>query len=591
MHLPIISSRPWLRAAVHKITRCLSQTVSNLQDQSCVQLVPLIGLELHAQLASRSKLFSRAPYKFAAPPNSQLALLDWAVPGSMPVLNRLCVEQAVLLAFALNCTLHRVSRFDRKHYFYADSPSGYQITQYFHPIATDGYMDYVWSGKTQFEGSPSSTVFLGISDASGHPYMRSKARIRRIQLEQDTGKSLHDPVGERSLIDFNRAGVGLVEIVTEPDFVYPYQAAAFVNDLVCVLSNLGVCGGNAAAGELRVDVNVSVGPSWTKQSPRTEVKNVNSIRGVARAIEYEIGRQMSLFRSGIEPINETRSFDPARGITLPMRDKEVIQDYRYMPEPNIPHLRLVSECTRCQDHSRIDTTSSNPKNIYDPVCVECMRKKYSRLLHSMGAQMLPNKARERILVEHALGPDRANVLVENQILLRLFENCAQLFTPDRIRLIGTDIFSVKRELAYWLCGPLYPIFQDRGPSCLPQPETLANFVELNLTGEIQGSGATQLIQLLTKSGSQVDMNSSDVRYLAKENDWILVHDPEQMRVACEHLIWDNPKLVAVYKAGKEKKALKRLITLLTKPGAKYHADKFNPFLAERVIKSILSKGN
>ncbi|VDM36618.1 unnamed protein product [Hydatigera taeniaeformis] len=258
------------------------------------ECVPIIGLEVHAQLTSaRSKLFSPAHYSFAAPPNSQVAPLDAALPGSMPVLNRDCVVWAIVAALALNCRINLLSRFDRKHYFYFDSPAGYQITQHAQPIAEDGWLEYIWKPP----------------DIKSPPQV-SKAKIRRIQLEQDTGKSLRDQKTGRSLIDLNRAGVALIEIVTDPDFNTSYQAAAFVNELSTLLHHLRVCSANMSTGELRVDINVSVGISSSQQGSVVEVKNVNSLRAIRYAIDYEIFRQCRIFRSGGAIINETRCFDP-----------------------------------------------------------------------------------------------------------------------------------------------------------------------------------------------------------------------------------------------------------------------------------------
>ncbi|VDO07810.1 unnamed protein product, partial [Rodentolepis nana] len=287
---------------------------------SAFSCVPLIGLEIHAQLtSSRSKAFSPVQYAFAAPPNTQVHHFDAALPGSLPILNQNCFEWAIIAGLGLNCHINLISKFDRKHYFYADSPAGFQITQHDFPVAENGWLEYIWKAP----------------ELKSIPQV-SKAKIRRIQLEQDTGKSLHDEKSSRSLIDLNRAGVALIEIVTDPVFTMSCQAAAFVDELASLLRHLRVCSSNMSTGEMRVDVNVSIGPSVSQQGPVVEIKNVNSLRAIRHAIDYEIHRQRKICQSGGKVINETRSFDVK---TVSMRDKEVLQDYRFLPEPNLPPVR------------------------------------------------------------------------------------------------------------------------------------------------------------------------------------------------------------------------------------------------------------
>jgi aspartyl-tRNA(Asn)/glutamyl-tRNA(Gln) amidotransferase subunit B len=275
------------------------------------------GLEVHAQVISRSKLFSGAATDFGAEPNSQVSFVDAAFPGMLPVLNRECVAQAVRTGLGLNAQINLVSRFDRKNYFYADLPSGYQISQFEHPI--------VGSGEIEIELQDGSTRRIGVT---------------RLHLEQDAGKSLHDQDPTRSYIDLNRCGVALMEIVSEPDIRSPEEAGAYLRKLRTVLRYLGTCDGNMDEGSMRADVNVSVRHAGEPFRTRCEVKNVNSVRFVMQAIEAEARRQVEVWESGGEVRQETRLFDPARGQTRSMRSKEDAHDYRYFPDPDLLPLIL-----------------------------------------------------------------------------------------------------------------------------------------------------------------------------------------------------------------------------------------------------------
>src|ERR1700733_8177356 len=278
----------------------------------------VIGLEVHAQVISNAKLFSGAATDFGAPPNTQVSFVDAAFPGMRPVINRECVTQAVRTGLGLNAHIHMVSRFDRKNYFYADLPAGYQISQYQHPI--------VGEGKVEVELADGSTKAIGIT---------------RLHLEQDAGKSLHDQHPTKSYIDLNRAGVALMEIVSEPDIRSPDEAGAYVRKLRSILRYLGTCDGNMEEGSLRADVNVSVRKHGEAYRTRCEIKNVNSIRFVMQAVEVEAARQVEVWESGGTVMQETRLFDSGRGVTRSMRSKEDAHDYRYFPDPDL--LPLVLE--------------------------------------------------------------------------------------------------------------------------------------------------------------------------------------------------------------------------------------------------------
>ena len=280
----------------------------------------VIGLEVHAQVTSHSKLFSGAATAFGAEPNSQVSFIDAGFPGMLPVINRECVAQAVRTGLGLNAKINLWSRFDRKNYFYADLPQGYQISQFAHPIVGEGAVEI-----TLADGS---TKTIGIT---------------RLHLEQDAGKSLHDQHPTKSFIDLNRSGVALMEIVSEPDMRSPEDAGAYLTKLRQILRYLGTCDGNMDEGSMRADVNVSVRKAGEGYRTRCEVKNVNSVKFVMQAVEAEARRQIEVWESGGTVDQETRLFDTQRGTTRSMRSKEDAHDYRYFPEPDLPPLVLEQD--------------------------------------------------------------------------------------------------------------------------------------------------------------------------------------------------------------------------------------------------------
>jgi len=283
----------------------------------------VIGLEVHAQVTSNAKLFSGASTAFGAEPNSQVSLVDAAMPGMLPVPNAECVRQAVRTGMAIEAEIHKWSRFDRKNYFYADLPQGYQISQLYHPIVGEGQLLIEADEKT---GIPEDKV-IG---------------IERIHIEQDAGKLMHDQHPTMSYVDLNRSGVALMEIVSRPDMTSPAEAGAYVRKLRSILRYVGSCDGNMEEGSMRADVNVSVRPvGSTELGTRTETKNVNSVRFVMQVIEYEASRQVDVLEAGGSVDQETRLFDVATGTTRTMRSKEDAHDYRYFPDPDL--LPLVLE--------------------------------------------------------------------------------------------------------------------------------------------------------------------------------------------------------------------------------------------------------
>ncbi len=347
----------------------------------------VVGLEVHAQVVSRAKLFSGAATAYGAAPNTQVRFVDAAFPGMLPVVNRECVAQAVRTGLGLNAHVNVVSRFDRKNYFYADLPSGYQISQFEHPI--------VGAGRIEIELSDGSTRDIGIT---------------RLHLEQDAGKSLHDQDPDRSYIDLNRSGVALMEIVSEPDLRSPEEAGAYVRKLRTILRYLGTCDGNMDEGSLRCDVNVSVRRHGEPFRTRCEIKNVNSVRFVQQAIEVEAKRQVGVWEQGSAVDQETRLFDPARGETRSLRSKEDAHDYRYFPDPDLLPLVL------------------------DEAWIEELRA---------GLPELPDAKRARFVGDYGLTLYDAAVLVADQPVAVYYEEVAERRDPKLAAnwVIG-DLFAV-----------------------------------------------------------------------------------------------------------------------------------------------------
>ena len=326
------------------------------------------GLEVHAQVTSQAKLFSGAATAFGAEPNSQVSFVDAGFPGMLPVVNRECVAQAVRTGLGLDAQINLVSRFDRKNYFYADLPQGYQISQLYHPIVGAGSVDIEVEGGTKRIG------------------------VTRLHLEQDAGKSLHDQDPSRSFIDLNRSGVALMEIVSEPDIRSPEEAGAYLRKLRSILRYLGTCDGNMEEGSLRADVNVSVRKHGEAFRTRCEVKNVNSIRYVMQAVDAEARRQVAVWEEGGQVVQETRLFDHARGVTRAMRSKEDAHDYRYFPDPDLLPLVLEEDW------------------------VGTLRA---------GLPELPDAKRARFVSEYGLSPYDAGVLVAEQATAAFYETVAR----------------------------------------------------------------------------------------------------------------------------------------------------------------------
>ncbi|MDQ2878475.1 MAG: Asp-tRNA(Asn)/Glu-tRNA(Gln) amidotransferase subunit GatB [Pseudomonadota bacterium] len=288
----------------------------------------VVGLEVHAQVTSRAKLFSGAATTFGAEPNTQVSLVDAAMPGMLPVPNRECIRQAVRTGMAIGAEINKWSRFDRKNYFYADLPQGYQISQLYHPIVGEGAVEVTLDEK---DGGATKTI-----------------GVERIHVEQDAGKLMHDQHPTRSYVDLNRSGVALMEIVSKPDIRSPAEAGAYLSKLRSILRYVGSCDGNMDQGSMRADVNVSVRKPGDEFGTRTETKNVNSVRFVMAVVEQEAKRQVEVIEAGGRIVQETRLYDPDRGETRSMRSKEDAHDYRYFPDPDLLPLELedafLDEC-------------------------------------------------------------------------------------------------------------------------------------------------------------------------------------------------------------------------------------------------------
>ncbi|XP_026059564.1 glutamyl-tRNA(Gln) amidotransferase subunit B, mitochondrial isoform X1 [Carassius auratus] len=478
-----------------------TQLQTKVHTKSLPQMVGVVGLEVHAQIQSTSKLFSGSHVRFLAPPNSLVSHFDASLPGTLPVLNRRCVEAAVLTGLALNCTINRKSLFDRKHYFYADMPAGYQITQQRVPIAVNGILVYSY-----FEGHRRNQV------------VTKSVKIKQIQLEQDSGKSLHDDEQSQTLIDLNRAGVGLMELVMEPEMCCGEEAAAAVRELQLILQALGTCQANMAEGQLRVDANVSVHRPGEPLGVRTEVKNINSVRHLAKAIDYEIQRQMEVLQSAGKVLNETRGFDSKSGNTIPMRDKEGLQDYRFMPEPNLPPLFVY------------ESEASLPAGV-DPAQVV--------LIDRLSAQLpeLPSVKRTRLVEKYGMLQEHSFTLVNEDGLMDYFENVVQTAKAEPRKVIGWVI----KELMGNLNSQNLKVSQSPISPC-----ALAELINLVEAGHISSSTAKQVFQEMWKAPEKT------VGQIVKEQDLWMINDKEELQQICKRIVDSHPEEVQIIRGGNTK---------------------------------------
>ncbi|MFN7173329.1 MAG: Asp-tRNA(Asn)/Glu-tRNA(Gln) amidotransferase subunit GatB [Thermaurantiacus tibetensis] len=448
----------------------------------------VIGLEVHAQVISKSKLFSGASTAFGGAPNTRVSLVDAAMPGMLPVLNGECVRQAVRTGLALGCTINRRSRFDRKNYFYADLPAGYQISQYEAPIVGEG------------------AVEIELEDGT-----RKAVGIERIHLEQDAGKSIHDLHPELSYVDLNRAGVALMEIVSKPDLRSPAEAGAYVTTLRAILRAIGSCDGNMQEGSLRADVNVSVRRPGAPFGTRCEIKNVNSIRFIQQAIAFEARRQVDLIEAGEAVVQETRLFDPERGETRPLRSKEDAHDYRYFPEPDLLPLVL------------------------DEAFIEACRASLPEL---------PHARRRRYETELGLSPYVAGVLTADIEESLWFE----LLLAESAKRQGKPPREVAERAANWMTGDLFAALKRLDRTIADSPVTPAQGAELLALladGTLSGPLAKQVFEIMLETGENPGV-------IAEARGLKQVTDTAALEAAVAAVLQANADKVAEYRAGKEK---------------------------------------
>ncbi|KAM7008949.1 glutamyl-tRNA(Gln) amidotransferase subunit B, mitochondrial [Tautogolabrus adspersus] len=512
-------------------SRCYSQPQRRAKSAP-QQLVGVVGLEIHAQINSNTKLFSGSQVRFSAPPNSLVSFFDASLPGTLPVLNKRCVEAAVMTGLALNCTINKKSVFDRKHYFYADLPAGYQITQQRQPIAIDGTLTYsLLGGKKR------------------NQMIRKTANIKQIQLEQDSGKSLHDELRSQTLIDLNRAGVGLMELVMEPDMSCGEEAAAAVRELQLILQALGTCQGNMSEGQLRVDANVSVHKPGEPLGIRAEVKNINSVRYLARAIDYEIQRQIDVLQRGGTVQNETRAYDSKSGETIPMRDKEGLQDYRFMPEPNLPPLIVY------EDNASLPTGVDASQ----AVVVQKIRGRLPEL---------PSVKRDRLVQTYGILPEHSFTLVNEDGLVEYFEAVLKATNKEPRKVIG------------WVTNELLGHLKQKDMSVNQSPvspSALSELLELMETGHISSSVAKQVFQEMWVSSGKT------ASQIIHEQDLGLVSDTSQLQSICQKVVDSHPDEVQAIRNG-NKKVLNKLMGLVQKE-TKGRAD---PVLVRKMLQEKTS---
>ncbi|HEV7371375.1 Asp-tRNA(Asn)/Glu-tRNA(Gln) amidotransferase subunit GatB [Arenibaculum sp.] len=464
----------------------------------------VIGLEVHAQVVSNAKLFSGAATVFGAEPNTQVSHVDAAMPGMLPVINEYCVEQAVRTGLGLKAQINLFSVFDRKNYFYADLPSGYQISQYSQPI--------VGTGSIVLDMPDGSTRTVGIT---------------RLHLEMDAGKSLHDQHPSKTYVDLNRSGVALMEIVSEPDLRSPEEAAAYLRKLRAILRYLGTCDGNMEEGSMRCDVNVSVRRPGEGFGTRTETKNVNSIRYVQMAIEFEARRQVEVVEGGGQVVQETRLWDTTKFVTRSMRSKEEAHDYRYFPDPDLLPLEL------------------------DPDWVEDIRRSLPEL---------PDEKKARFIEQYRLSPYDAGVLVAEKASADYYETVAR----------GRD----PKMAANWVMGDLFGALNKLGRGIDDSPVSagaLGGLIDLIANDTISGRIAKEVFADMLETGKSADA-------IVEEKGLRQVTDTGAIEGAIDAVLAANPDKVAEYRAGKDK-----LFGFFVGQVMKQTQGKANPALVNEVL--------
>jgi aspartyl-tRNA(Asn)/glutamyl-tRNA(Gln) amidotransferase subunit B len=473
----------------------------------------VVGLEVHAQItATKSKLFSGAATAFGAEPNTQVSLVDAAMPGMLPVLNRECIRQAVRTGMALDAKINRWSRFDRKNYFYADLPQGYQISQLYHPLVGEGEVEILLDDKDESSGK--------------------QIGIERIHVEQDAGKLMHDQHPTMSYVDLNRCGVALMEIVSRPDMRSPAEAGAYLRKLRAILRYVGSCDGNMEEGSMRADVNVSVRKPGGELGTRTETKNVNSVRFVMAVIEHEAKRQVEMLEDGGQIVQETRLYDPDKGVTRSLRSKEDAHDYRYFPDPDLLPLEL--------DEAFLEECRASLPELPD-----AKRKRFEGL---------------------GISAYNASVLTAEVEIARWY---------DGLLSAGAE----PKQAANWVVGELFGALNRRGDTISDtpiSPEEAAELLKLVADGTISGTIAKQVFEIMLETG-EAPSKIVEVKGLKQTSDTGAID------AAIEKVLADNSDKVEQYKSGKE-----ALFGFFVGQTMKAMAGKANPQLVNERLRAKLA---
>ncbi|PHZ83797.1 Asp-tRNA(Asn)/Glu-tRNA(Gln) amidotransferase subunit GatB [Paremcibacter congregatus] len=448
----------------------------------------VIGLEIHAQVLSESKLFSGASTKFGGEPNTHVSFVCSAMPGMLPVINEECVRQAVRTGLAMGCQINLRSVFDRKNYFYADLPQGYQISQFKDPI--------VGEGELVVDLEDGSTKTIG---------------VERLHLEQDAGKSMHDQHPSETYVDLNRSGVALMEIVSKPDMRSAEEAAAYFRKIRTIVRYAGTCDGNMDQGSMRADVNVSVRRPGEEFGTRTETKNVNSIRFMIQVINYEVQRQIDILEEGGTIDQETRQFDPATGTTSGLRSKEEAHDYRYFPDPDLLPLEFSQEFV--DDLAR-------------------------------GLPELPDAKRLRLVKDLGISEYNAAVLVAEKENADYFEDLLEAFSQKT----GKDKAELASQAANWVIVDLFGALKKAGKSITDSPvgtKDGAELLALQVDGTISGRIAKDVFEIMLESGKSPEA-------IVEEKGLKQVSDTGAIEAMIDEVLSANQDKVEQYRGGKDK---------------------------------------